>query len=39
MLLEGGHSIKFIEKTEIIEIKQGPYLDRNDKVLINKYGK
>ena len=39
MLLEGGHSIKFIEKSEIIEIKQGPYLDRNDKVLINRYGK
>ena len=31
IFFDGGHGIKFIEKSEIIEIKQGPYSDTNDK--------
>ena len=26
-----------LEESEIIEIKQGPYLDKNDKTLINSH--
>ena len=31
VFLKGGHGIQFLEKTEIVEIKQGPYLEENDK--------
>ena len=32
LLSEGGHGMKFIKDTKIIEIKQGPYVDvKNDK--------
>tara|TARA_B110000014_G_C19908001_1_gene469812 strand:- start:137 stop:532 length:396 start_codon:yes stop_codon:yes gene_type:complete len=31
VFLEGGHGVQFLEKTEIIEIKQGPYMEENDK--------
>ena len=34
ILFEGGHGFKFIEKTQIIEVKQGPYVEDNDKKLI-----
>ena len=34
VLLHGGHGIKFLEKSEIIEIKQGPYNDFADKSYI-----
>ncbi len=32
LLSAGGHEMKFIEDTELIEIKQGPYLGKEDKV-------
>ena len=31
----GGHEVKFSEKCEIIEIKQGPYLKSRDKIILN----
>ena len=32
LLSAGGHEMKFLEETELIEIKQGPYLGKEDKV-------
>ncbi len=32
MLVSGGHGLEMLEQTEIIEVKQGPYLGDNDKV-------
>lgn len=29
LLSSGGHAIDFLEETEIVEIKQGPYIDKN----------
>ena len=34
ILLQGGHGFKILEKTQIIEIKQGPYVEGNDKKII-----
>jgi hypothetical protein len=31
LLVKGGHGFEMIEKSEIIEIKQGPYLENKDK--------
>lgn len=31
LLVSGGHSFEFIEKSEIIEVKQGPYVGNLDK--------
>ena len=31
LLVNGGHGFEMLEKTEIIEVKQGPYLDDEDK--------
>ena len=31
LLVKGGHGFEMIEKSEIIEIKQGPYIDDKDK--------
>ena len=31
ILFQGGHGFKILEKTNIIEIKQGPYDPENDK--------
>lgn len=31
VLNEGSHGFKFLEKTEIIEIKQGPFISKTDK--------
>lgn len=31
-LASGGHGIKTLEDIEMIEVKQGPYLEENDKV-------
>ena len=31
IFVSGGHGISFIENTKILEIKQGPYLDEDDK--------
>ena len=35
LLTNGGHGFEMIEKSEIIEIKQGPYLSENDKTRFN----
>jgi hypothetical protein len=34
LLLQGAHAIEFLETTEILEIKQGPYLADLDKTYI-----
>ena len=34
ILFQGGHGFKILEKTKIIEIKQGPYVEKNDKKII-----
>jgi hypothetical protein len=31
IFVSGGHGIRFIENTKILEIKQGPYLEEDDK--------
>ena len=36
ILMRGGHGIKVLENSEILEVKQGPYLDVNDKDIIEK---
>lgn len=33
LLASGGHGFKVLEKTEMIEVKQGPYNPKNDKVV------
>lgn len=32
LLVSGGHGFKVLEELEMIEVKQGPYLETNDKV-------
>ena len=32
LLAYGGHGFEMIEDSEIIEVKQGPYLDEVDKI-------
>ena len=32
LLASGGHGFEFLEETEMIEVKQGPYCGDNDKV-------
>ena len=32
LLLNGGHGFEILEEAEIIEVKQGPYIEENDKV-------
>ena len=32
ILLSGGHGFKIIKKAKFIEVKQGPYIEKNDKV-------
>lgn len=32
LLAAGGHGLQMLEESEIIEVKQGPYLGENDKV-------
>ena len=34
ILISGGHGVYFIEDSEIIEVKQGPYLPEDDKLFI-----
>ena len=36
ILFEGGHGFTVLEKSEIIEIKQGPYVEGKDKRIIEK---
>ena len=31
LLVNGGHGFEMLEKTEMIEVKQGPYIDGKDK--------
>jgi len=35
LLASGGHGFEFLEETEIIEIKQGPYCGDQDKIHFN----
>ncbi len=35
LLIEGGHGFYMIKKSEIIEVKQGPYCGEKDKVRFN----
>ncbi len=39
LLVNGGHGFEMLEKTEIIEIKQGPYADDKDKTRFKKIDK
>ncbi len=32
LFTEGGHGFKYLEDTQLVEIKQGPYLEKDDKV-------
>jgi mannose-6-phosphate isomerase-like protein (cupin superfamily) len=32
LLISGGHSFEFLETSEVIEIKQGPYAGNKDKI-------
>jgi hypothetical protein len=32
LLANSGHGVVMLEESEIIEIKQGPYLEKDDKV-------
>ena len=36
ILFQGGHGFKILEKTNIIEIKQGPYVEGKDKKIIER---
>ena len=31
ILISGGHGFKMLEETEIVEVKQGPYIEKKDK--------
>lgn len=33
LLASGGHGFEFLENTEMIEVKQGPYLGKGDKTI------
>ena len=39
LLCSGGHGFEILEETEMIEIKQGPYVGENDKTRIVPKGK
>jgi len=39
MLCAGGHGFEILEETEMIEIKQGPYVGENDKIRFTPKGK
>jgi hypothetical protein len=36
LLTGGGHGYKALKNTEMVEIKQGPYLGKNDKVIFEQ---
>ena len=36
LLIDGGHGFFMLEKSEIIEVKQGPYCENEDKVRFKK---
>lgn len=33
LLVRGGHGFEMLKQSEMIEVKQGPYIDNNDKTL------
>lgn len=35
LFMNGGHSIEYMQKSEIIEIRQGPYYKERDKINFN----
>jgi len=35
LLISGGHGLEMLEDTEIIEVKQGPYIGDQDKIRFN----
>jgi cupin fold WbuC family metalloprotein len=35
LLASGGHGLEMLEDSELIEIKQGPYQQENDKVMLS----
>jgi hypothetical protein len=35
LLCDGGHGFELIKNTEMVEIKQGPYLKKDDKIRFN----
>jgi hypothetical protein len=39
LLARGGHGFEMLEQSEMIEIKQGPYLDDNDKTRFKSINK
>jgi len=39
LLAYGGHGIEMLEESEIIEVKQGPYVDEHDKVCFDPVNK
>jgi hypothetical protein len=36
LLAKAGHGIEFLEESEIVEIKQGPYMEKEDKIRFSK---
>jgi hypothetical protein len=38
LLASGGHGFEFLEESELIEIKQGPYMESEDKVRFEDNG-
>ena len=36
LLASGGHGFEMLEDTQIIEVKQGPYIGENDKIRFNQ---
>ena len=34
LLISGAHKIEFLTSTQLLEVKQGPYLPANDKVYL-----
>ena len=34
--MRGGHGFSMIEESEIIEVKQGPYIEAKDKIRFKK---
>ena len=35
-MISGGHAFKMLEDTVLVEVKQGPYLGDDDKLLLNE---
>jgi hypothetical protein len=39
LLVRGGHGFEMLEQSEMIEVKQGPYVDDNDKIRFRSIAK